>query len=52
LAVLVGLALGRAAWQAVTAPSVPVIDGDTFKLAGRSIRLHGIDAPERASHPK
>lgn len=24
-----------------------VVDGDTIKLAGRRIRLHGIDAPER-----
>lgn len=26
---------------------VRVIDGDTLQVAGRRIRLHGIDAPER-----
>jgi endonuclease YncB( thermonuclease family) len=61
-AVLVGLALGLAAVERPTTRSVPaetivlrgppdvrsVIDGDTFKAGGTSIRLHGIDAPELA----
>ena len=47
-AVLGGLVLGLATWQAGTGPSVPVVDGDTFKLGGESIRLHGVDAPEIA----
>ena len=59
---LAGLALGLAAWEAPTTRSVPsetivlrgspdvrsIIDGDTFKVGDRSIRLHGIDAPELA----
>ena len=47
------------AWQVLTVSSVPgevvssrivdgsaIIDGDTLKVDGRSIRLYGIDAPE------
>jgi len=62
IAVLAGLALGLAAREDSTsrpAPGEPtvlrrppdvrsVMDGDTFKVAGHSIRLHGIDAPELA----
>jgi endonuclease YncB( thermonuclease family) len=61
-AVLVGLAIGLASVERQTTPSVPagtivwrgsvdarsVIDGDTFKAGGTSIRLHGLDAPELA----
>ncbi len=57
---LAGLALGLAAVAFPTTRSVPretivlrgppdvrsVLDGDTFKAGGTSIRLHGIDAPE------
>ena len=60
IAVLAGLALGLAAVELPTTRSVPaqtivvrgppdvrsVLDGDTFKAGGTSIRLHGIDAPE------
>ena len=62
IAVLAGLTLGLAAWEVPMTRSVPsetivlrgspdvrsIIDGDTFKVGDRSIRLHGIDAPELA----
>ncbi len=39
------LYLPLAAWADIT--GLPrVIDGDTLEVAGRRIRLHGIDAPE------
>jgi endonuclease YncB( thermonuclease family) len=34
--------------RAQKAGSVQVLDGDTLELAGRSLDLHGIDAPEPA----
>lgn len=34
-------------WLALSGPtSVRVIDGDTFEMSGRIVRLEGIDAPE------
>lgn len=43
------LLAGAATAQAVR--GVPTItDGDTLKLAGKAIRLHGIDAPEGNQH--
>ena len=62
IALLASLALSLAGWQAMTTRSAPaapiassrsldgrsVVDGDTFRLAGKSIRLHGVDAPELA----
>jgi endonuclease YncB( thermonuclease family) len=45
LAVLFAL-LPSVALADVTGPA-RVIDGDTIEVAGRRVRLHGIDAPER-----
>ena len=49
LVVLTALLLASApAWaQDITGPA-RVIDGDTIDVAGQRIRLHGIDAPEKA----
>lgn len=33
--------------RVLTSQNVTVIDGDSIKLAGTKIRIHGIDAPER-----
>lgn len=61
-AAAVGAATAAAIWQALgpwlfpgpvivagrTLDAPSVVDGDTLKLDGRSIRLYGIDAPELA----
>jgi hypothetical protein len=61
IALLAGLALCLVGWQVPAMRSAPsesiaesrrldglsVIDGDTYRLGGKSIRLGGIDAPER-----
>ena len=39
------LDLGGSAKAAISGRA-HVVDGDTLRIAGRSIRLHGIDAPE------
>ncbi|KIN66964.1 Succinoglycan biosynthesis protein [Sulfitobacter donghicola DSW-25 = KCTC 12864 = JCM 14565] len=49
--VLVAVGLSGEALRAnenenVFAGKISVVDGDTFKIAGRSVRLHAIDAPE------
>ena len=46
LAALLMLAAPAAAMQSLSGP-VRVIDGDTLEIAGTSVRLYAIDAPER-----
>ncbi len=44
IALALVFALLQAAWADITGQA-RVIDGDTIEVAGRRIRLHGIDAP-------
>lgn len=46
LIVLLALALPVPALEAVVEGRARVVDGDTLELAGRKVRLFGIDAPE------
>lgn len=51
LAMLISLALAASpsaslAQEAVNGRVTDFIDGDSLEVAGREIRLHGIDAPE------
>ncbi|MGF1554411.1 MAG: thermonuclease family protein [Paracoccaceae bacterium] len=53
LAALVLLAMAAAAFAPTDggpalADGVRVVDGDTLEVSGRKIRLHGVDAPEKA----
>ncbi|NVK33156.1 MAG: thermonuclease family protein [Rhodobacteraceae bacterium] len=45
---LAGLHVSAAQAQDLVSTSVRVIDGDTLKINGETLRLHGIDAPELA----
>jgi len=43
---LMGLAPREQHWAAA-APDIRVVDGDTLRLGDRTLRLHGLEAPER-----
>ncbi|MBY0338879.1 MAG: thermonuclease family protein [Acetobacteraceae bacterium] len=43
---LLGSAPRNQEWRA-TAPEIRVVDGDTLRLGDRTLRLYGVDAPER-----
>lgn len=44
--VAIGLLAMAAAQQSAFAQVATAVDGDTLKIGGRSVRIHGIDAPE------
>jgi endonuclease YncB( thermonuclease family) len=46
IALLLALLLPQTSLAQTLAGPLRVIDGDTISVAGRSVRLHGIDAPE------
>lgn len=50
IAPLVALVGGKAEARADLVGYAKVIDGDTVEIAGESIRLHGIDAPESGQY--
>jgi endonuclease YncB( thermonuclease family) len=45
-AILVAATEDRASAQQITGTGVTVVDGDTLRVSGVKIRIHGIDAPE------